>query len=59
LYRSPRYYSELRHVAVEHLRKHPDTYAPYMEGSFQDYCRNMAWDGTWGDHITLQVGFNL
>ncbi len=56
LYRSPGYYSELRHAAVEHLRKHPDMYAPYVEGRFEDYCRNMSRDGTWGDHITLQVG---
>ena len=56
LYRSPGYYSELRHAAVEHLRKHPDMYAPYVEGSFETYCRSMSRDGTWGDHITLQVG---
>lgn len=55
LYRSPGYYSELRHAAVEHLRKHPDMYAPYVEGSFEGYCRDMSRDGTWGDHITLQV----
>ena len=55
LYRSPGYYGELRHAAVEHLRKHLDMYAPYVEGSFEDYCRDMSRDGTWGDHITLQV----
>ena len=55
LYRSPSYYSELRCAAVEQLQKHPDMYAPYVEGDFEAYCRDMARDGTWGDHITLQV----
>ena len=56
LYRSPRYYAELRHAAVAHLREHPDMYEPYMEGDFEEYCKKMARDGTWGDHITLQAG---
>ena len=55
LYRSPRFYAELRRAAVEHLREHADTYSPYVEGDFEDYCRSMANDGSWGDHVTLQV----
>ena len=56
LYRSSRYYAELRRAAVEHLREHADMYGPYVEGDFEDYCRSMAKDGSWGDHVTLQVG---
>ena len=56
LYRSPRFHRELRQAAVEHLQQNPDMYAPYMEGSFEEYCKSMARDGMWGEHITLQVG---
>ena len=55
LYRNPRYYAELRRAAVEYLREHADMYSPYVEGDFEDYCRSMAEDGSWGDHVTLQV----
>ena len=55
LYRSPRYYAELRRAAVEHLQEHADMYGPYVEGDFEEYCRSMAKDGSWGDHVTLQV----
>lgn len=30
-------------------------YGPYVEGDFEEYCRSMAKDGSWGDHVTLQV----
>ena len=27
-----------------------------FEGSYEAYLKSMAMDGTWGDHVTLQVG---
>ncbi len=55
LYRSPGYYDQLRRAAVEQLRSHPEQYAPYVAGDWEDYLRLMAKSGTWGDHLTLQV----
>ncbi|CAL8470675.1 g10217 [Coccomyxa elongata] len=55
LYRSPGYYDQLRRAAVEQLRSHPEQYAPYVAGDWEDYLRLMAKSGTWGDHLTLQA----
>lgn len=50
-------HSFVRSVVVERLRQHPEEYRPYVSGKeYEEYVDAMAVDGTWGDHITLQVG---
>ena len=56
LYCTPAHHGEVRTAAVAQLRACPDAYAPYVEGEWGDYVRDMARLGTWGDHVTLQVG---
>jgi OTU-like cysteine protease len=45
----------IRSQVVERLRQFPEEYEPYVLGPYREYVDNMACDGTWGDHITLQV----
>lgn len=47
----------IRRRVVERLRQFPEEYEPYVPGNYQDYVDGMAVDGSWGDHITLQVRF--
>ena len=56
LYRTPHAHFELRKAVVSRLRKHPSLYSEYVPEEFATYCRQMEKDGTWGDHVTLQVG---
>lgn len=34
---------------------HNARYAEFVAGDYQSYLRDMARDGTWGDHLTLQA----
>lgn len=55
LYRTPHAHFELRKAVVARLRRRPELYAEYVPEDFATYCRHMEKDGTWGDHVTLQV----
>ncbi|KAK9830552.1 hypothetical protein WJX72_012417 [[Myrmecia] bisecta] len=55
LYRTPHYHAEVRRVAVNQLRAHEDLYSDYVPGDYWQYCADMARNGTWGDHVTLQA----
>lgn len=49
----------MRESVVAQLRAHPERYAAYVPGDFQEYCNEMAEAATWGDHITLQVSYEV
>lgn len=55
LYRSPHQHRAVRKVVCDQLRSHPEQYAEYVPGSFEQYRHSQQQDGTWGDHVTLQV----
>eukprot|EP00803_Ostreobium_quekettii_P000484 evm.model.scf_519EXC.8 EVM.evm.TU.scf_519EXC.8 scf_519EXC:49788-52072(-) len=55
LYRTPAYHDEVREFVVCHIKDHPQEFKDFVPDDFEDYCRNMAKDGTWGDHITLKA----
>jgi thioesterase domain-containing protein len=55
LYGTPAHHSQVRRAAVAQLRAHPDAYAPFVDSDWGAYLRDMARQGTWGDHLTLQV----
>lgn len=55
LYRTPHAHFGLRKAVVHRLRKRPELYSEYVPDDFPTYCRQMEKDGTWGDHVTLQV----
>lgn len=46
----------MRAAVVATLRSRPQQYAGYVLGPYDEYCASMARPGTWGDHVTLQVG---
>jgi hypothetical protein len=54
--RTPRLHGFVRECVGQQLRGHPDWYAAYVPDDFSHYCASMARPGTWGDHVTLQVG---
>uniref|UniRef100_A0A7S0N7Y6 OTU domain-containing protein n=1 Tax=Pyramimonas obovata TaxID=1411642 RepID=A0A7S0N7Y6_9CHLO len=45
----------VRRDVVAQLSQHPDRYCGYVPGGYENYVREMARDGCWGDHITLQA----
>ncbi|ORY85718.1 hypothetical protein BCR37DRAFT_391478 [Protomyces lactucae-debilis] len=49
-------HAQIRHEVVEYLRKHPDTYAAFVEEDFDTYLDRMAQDGVYGDNLEI-VGF--
>jgi hypothetical protein len=59
LYGTDARHEHVRRKVVERLRQAPGEYEPYVPDNYQEYVDNMALDGVWGDHITLQVRFTL
>jgi len=57
IYRSTSMTGVIRRMVCKHLKENPDYYSPYVPGRFSRYRRRMRRNGTWGDHITLQVRF--
>eukprot|EP00928_Gymnodinium_smaydae_P033299 TRINITY_DN23890_c0_g1_i1.p1 TRINITY_DN23890_c0_g1~~TRINITY_DN23890_c0_g1_i1.p1 ORF type:complete len:206 (-),score=44.01 TRINITY_DN23890_c0_g1_i1:113-673(-) len=55
LYGSQEHHASLRKIVVEQLRRGRENYAGFVPGRFEDYVAEMARDGTWGDHVTLQA----
>eukprot|EP00741_Cyanophora_paradoxa_P015638 tig00020903_g15095.t1 len=48
----------LRQMAVDFMRKNPDDFAPFVvsdEGSFEDYCKQIADTAAWGSQLELQA----
>ncbi|EGG01531.1 uncharacterized protein MELLADRAFT_92040 [Melampsora larici-populina 98AG31] len=43
----------LRRTVVEYMRANPESFRPYITEGWETYLREMAEDGTWGDHYTL------
>ncbi len=37
------------------MYRFPDLYKPHVAGNYAEYCANMQYLATWGDHITLQA----
>jgi hypothetical protein len=55
LYRSPEHHKFVRKSVVTQLKAAPDAYSNYVPMKYTDYVKNMAKDGEWGDHVTLQA----
>jgi hypothetical protein len=55
LYRSPEHHKFVRDSVVKQLTETPDAYSGYVPMQYDDYLENMAKNGEWGDHVTLQA----
>jgi len=42
-------------MVVKHLRAEAEQYSRFVPGDYDAYCEKMEKNGTWGDHLTLQV----
>mmetsp|Transcript_30332 Transcript_30332/g.70546 ORF Transcript_30332/g.70546 Transcript_30332/m.70546 type:complete len:144 (-) Transcript_30332:132-563(-) len=56
LYGSEEHHATIREQVVQQLQVRAERYCGFVPGSFKGYLAEMARDGTWGDHVTLQVG---
>mmetsp|Transcript_37760 Transcript_37760/g.63538 ORF Transcript_37760/g.63538 Transcript_37760/m.63538 type:complete len:183 (-) Transcript_37760:125-673(-) len=45
----------IRRDVVAQLRQCPERYCGFVPGSYEAYVAEMAQDGAWGDHVTLQA----
>lgn len=59
LYQTPKFYSEVRQQVFKQLKSHTQLYADFADDDYHSYVSNMAKDGTWGDHITLQAAADV
>lgn len=59
LYGEQTHHSLLRQRIVQQLRKEQDSYSPYVQGDYDDYCQKMARSGEWGDNVTLQAACDM
>jgi hypothetical protein len=55
LYRTPEHHKFVRKSVVTQLKTTPDAYSNYVPMKYIDYLKNMAKNGEWGDHVTLQA----
>lgn len=55
LYRTPEHHKFVRKVVVKQLKTYPEVYANYVPMKYPEYLKNMAKNGEWGDHVTLQA----
>ncbi|KAK9806216.1 hypothetical protein WJX72_005737 [[Myrmecia] bisecta] len=55
LYGDPQHHRSVRLKAVQYMRAHKDDFQCFVGESFQEYVRNMAKDGSWGDELTLRA----
>lgn len=58
LYYSPEDHEHVRQQVVNELRRNRTEYQGYVPDEFSKYCEDMATEGTWGDHVTLQAAAN-
>lgn len=52
--------SSLRQLAVDYMVANPDDFSPFVDseaypGGFEDYCRRMRRDTTWGGQLEIQA----
>jgi len=43
-------------VTLPAMQANEESFSQHVPGDYKDYCNTMDKLGTWGDHITLQVG---
>ncbi|KAG0583118.1 hypothetical protein KC19_3G111300 [Ceratodon purpureus] len=55
LYRTPDHHMSVRAQVVSQLAEAPDSYSSHVPMDYNQYLENMARDGEWGDHVTLQA----
>eukprot|EP00933_Yihiella_yeosuensis_P073086 TRINITY_DN8165_c0_g2_i1.p1 TRINITY_DN8165_c0_g2~~TRINITY_DN8165_c0_g2_i1.p1 ORF type:complete len:190 (-),score=26.30 TRINITY_DN8165_c0_g2_i1:22-591(-) len=55
LYGSQDHHASVREQVVDQLESFSERYQGFVPGKFADYVQEMAKDGTWGDHVTLQA----
>ncbi|CAE8680158.1 unnamed protein product [Polarella glacialis] len=55
LYGSEDHHMAIREQVVLQLMGCSERYQGFVPGRFEDYLRDMAQSGSWGDHVTLQA----
>lgn len=55
LYGTQERHPELRARAVQHMRDNPADFEAFLGEELYGYIEGMAWDGTWGDELTLRA----
>lgn len=58
LYGTPEHFDYVREQVVNRLAFERAHYQPYVPGDYTDYVTTMGKEGTWGDHVTLQVCYS-
>ncbi|KDD76817.1 hypothetical protein H632_c95p0 [Helicosporidium sp. ATCC 50920] len=48
-------HAEVRVRCVEHVKRHPADFAPFLGDELGEYLRGMARAGTWGDELMLRA----
>merc|ERR1712232_682580 len=59
LYGDEARHAELRALVVRQLQAKPQRYAPYVQGTYDEYTKRMARDTEWGDNVTLQAASDV
>ncbi|CAI9272937.1 unnamed protein product [Lactuca saligna] len=59
VYRTTEHHQFVRQQIVNQLKLHADIYEGYVPMMYDDYLKNMAKVGEWGDHVTLQAAADL
>lgn len=59
VYRTTEHHQFVRQQIVNQLKLHADIYEGYVPMAYDDYLKNMAKVGEWGDHVTLQAAADL
>ncbi|CAH1437909.1 unnamed protein product [Lactuca virosa] len=59
VYRTTEHHQFVRQQIVNQLKLHADIYEGYVPMVYDDYLKNMAKVGEWGDHVTLQAAADL
>eukprot|EP00756_Hemistasia_phaeocysticola_P043967 Hpha_TRINITY_DN17550_c0_g1::TRINITY_DN17550_c0_g1_i1::g.92575::m.92575 len=55
IWRTQRYHGQLRALAVDHVRRHPQGFAEFVGEEFSDYLDHMSKLSTWGDELTIRA----
>mmetsp|Transcript_6481 Transcript_6481/g.15977 ORF Transcript_6481/g.15977 Transcript_6481/m.15977 type:complete len:459 (+) Transcript_6481:139-1515(+) len=55
LYGTQQYHQVVRKLVCDFMAAHSDDFAPFVDGEFDDYLRDMRRDRNWGDELSLRA----